>query len=86
MNPEVRYASETGLSVTAFRQVLDELGVEAAEAWHVGDNVKTDVAGALSAGLTAVWLNRRGARIGPNEPTPHHYIASLAELPLLLGL
>jgi putative hydrolase of the HAD superfamily len=67
-----------------FRHALDQLGVEAETCLHVGDWLPADVAGALNAGLTAVWLNRRGQQREPSDPTPHHEIASLAELVALL--
>jgi putative hydrolase of the HAD superfamily len=38
-----------------FERALDRLGVEAAEAWYVGDHPIVDVRGAFDAGLTAVW-------------------------------
>jgi len=37
-----------------FERVLDRLGVPASHAWHVGDRRRTDVAGATTAGMTAV--------------------------------
>jgi putative hydrolase of the HAD superfamily len=30
------------------------------ESWHIGDNFEADYAGSLSAGMTGIWLNRRG--------------------------
>jgi putative hydrolase of the HAD superfamily len=63
-------------------------GVPPEAAWHVGDNLTSDVAGARNAGLGAgVWLNRlAAAHPGPDvAPQPHYEIASLAELPALLG-
>ena len=65
-----------------FRRVADALGVGGADLWHVGDNLATDVAGALAAGHTAVWLNRRGWTRRPGDPVPTLEIRSLAELPL----
>jgi putative hydrolase of the HAD superfamily len=38
-----------------FRVALDELGVPAERAVHVGDSVSSDVAGAHAAGLRSVW-------------------------------
>jgi FMN phosphatase YigB (HAD superfamily) len=34
----------------------------------VGDNPSRDIAGANSAGVTAVWINRLGHAPGPDEP------------------
>jgi HAD superfamily hydrolase (TIGR01493 family) len=67
-----------------FEHALRHMSLEPASAWHVGDGLHTDVAGALNAGLgAAVWLNRRGTERGEHEPTPHHEIRALDEL---LGL
>jgi len=38
-----------------FHRALARLGVEASEAWFVGDNPDDDVAGAVEAGLRAFW-------------------------------
>ena len=63
-----------------FEHALRKAGVSAADAIHVGDRLDTDVAGAHAAGLTSVWLNRRGATRRPEQPLPHFEIASLDEL------
>jgi putative hydrolase of the HAD superfamily len=58
-------------------------GVPLAAAWHVGDSLTSDIAGARNAGLGAgVWLNRSGA-VAP-EPRPDSEITSLSQLPPLL--
>jgi len=40
-----------------FRRALEKLGVSAAEAIHVGDIERTDIAGALSVGMRAIRLD-----------------------------
>ena len=80
-------SGERGLAKPAkevFERTLDELGALAGSAWHVGDNLRTDVAGAKAAGLTAVWLNRLGRPRDAGAPAPDYEIRSLAELPRLL--
>lgn len=67
-----------------FHFALDQLGIAAADAWHVGDSLATDIAGAKSAGVTAIWLNRGNAVRQPTDPEPDLEISSLAELQLLL--
>ena len=62
-----------------FLLALRHLGVEPANAWHVGDSLITDVAGAKAAGLCAVWLNRHGASIGDGF-RPDIEVASLTEV------
>jgi HAD superfamily hydrolase (TIGR01549 family) len=70
----------------AFRVAIDRLGVPAGEAWHVGDNLTSDVGGANNAGLTSVWINRLGALRHAEQPQPCHELGSLLELlPLLKG-
>jgi FMN phosphatase YigB (HAD superfamily) len=69
--------------------------VPLAAAWHVGDSLASDVAGARMAGLGAgVWLNRndagRPARQDADPATsadarPDYEITSLSELPALLA-
>jgi HAD superfamily hydrolase (TIGR01509 family) len=66
-----------------FEHALARLNLGAAATWHVGDSLSSDVAGALNAGLTAVWLNRDARERDATHPTPHHEITSLTEL---LGL
>ncbi len=51
---------------------------------HIGDDATLDALGALNAGMQAGWLNR-GDHIWPHDRQPQLTIASLAELPALLG-
>jgi FMN phosphatase YigB (HAD superfamily) len=41
---------------TIFEAALSESGAEASRAWHVGDDLRSDVEGAVEAGLRAVLL------------------------------
>jgi putative hydrolase of the HAD superfamily len=71
-----------------FMLAASAAGVPLEAAWHVGDNLATDVAGARNAGLGAgVWLNRpAAAHPGAGvAPRPRYEITSLTELPGLLG-
>jgi putative hydrolase of the HAD superfamily len=63
-----------------FDFALAELGVGRDNAWHVGDSLKADVAGAKAAGLGAVWLNRTGAIRGESQPEPDLEVSSLSGL------
>jgi 2-haloacid dehalogenase len=51
----------------------------------IGDNLHSDIQGALTSGLDACWFNIRG---GTNEGDvrPTYTVTSLAEIPPLLGL
>jgi putative hydrolase of the HAD superfamily len=63
-----------------FARLLAEAGVEAHEVLHIGDDPLTDVAGAMRAGMQAVWLNR-DARTWPDDlPPPPRTITTLAEI------
>jgi putative hydrolase of the HAD superfamily len=44
--------------IRTFRAALDPLGVEPAEALHVGDQPRSDIAGAHATGMRAVLLDR----------------------------
>jgi putative hydrolase of the HAD superfamily len=68
-----------------FRLALDALGVAAVDAWHIGDGLDTDVVGARAAGVRAVWVNRSGTPQPDGAVQPDEEIASLADLPDLLG-
>ena len=70
-------------AAAAFEGALDALGAEPETTAHVGDSLIADVGGALSAGLTAVWLDRHGD--GPPPPAGAHRIEALTELPELLA-
>lgn len=50
-----------------FSEALSSLNVEPTLAWHVGDSRTKDVAGANSAGLTSVWIDRSGRGHQPDE-------------------
>ena len=64
---------------SVFSTALAELKIGGAVVWHVGDNLRTDVEGAKSAGLTGVWLNRSGS-CNSTEVVPDLEIQTLSEL------
>jgi putative hydrolase of the HAD superfamily len=61
-----------------FTRALELAGVRADEAWHVGDSVEADVAGARAAGVRPLLIARDGA-----APAGVTAIRTLAELPRL---
>ncbi len=68
-----------------FEVVERELGVGPEACVLVGDHPVNDVAGAHHAGWRAVWLDRDGAVLFPDEgPRPDAVVASLTELPDVL--
>lgn len=51
-----------------FHVALRELDAVPGQAWHVGDSLGSDVAGACRAGLAAaIWLDRSGALASPGH-------------------
>lgn len=69
------------------RAALRIAGVQASAAVHVGNSVMEDVGAALAAGVRPVFLNRdEGSMERGEEPPAVAVIASLSELPTLLGL
>ena len=66
-----------------FRYALERAGVEPHEAVHVGDSLEADVAGALGAGMRAVWFNAKHE--APVEGiVPDATVTSYAELAAVL--
>ena len=64
--------------VRTFRAALDPLGVRPEEALHIGDQARSDVAGALATGMRAALLDRYGR----HDPAAHGVpvVGSLTEL------
>ncbi len=64
-----------------FEAACQAVGASPSACVHVGDRLDTDARGARDAGLTGVWLNRRGEDAGVSGvPT----IERLSELPALV--
>jgi putative hydrolase of the HAD superfamily len=88
------FSDETGWfkpAAEAFCPALDGLGVEPSEAAHIGDNERTDVAGARALGMLAIQytgLHDLAAWLPEQAPgdLADHVIHDLSELPAVLGL
>lgn len=63
-----------------FSIAIKNLGLDPQEVWHVGDSLAEDVAGANSAGLMSVWLNRVEKVRAAHEPRPDYEIRSLRQI------
>ena len=68
-----------------FELLLERAGLSPAQALHVGDDAEADVEGARRAGLTPVWVNRRGAEWPASASPPPLTVRSLTELADLLA-
>jgi putative hydrolase of the HAD superfamily len=62
-----------------FKQSLQELGVLAEEAVHVGDALESDALGAQGAGMHAIWLVRDGC-VRELEDVPVTTVESLSQV------
>jgi len=68
-----------------FEEGARRLGIPLPETCMVGDRLDTDIAGALKAGIPAIWVRHPGAvAVAGIEPT--HTITQLADLPPWLEL
>ncbi|MBP2080054.1 HAD family hydrolase [Oceanobacillus polygoni] len=63
---------------TIFEHALQLLSLDKDEVIMVGDNLNTDILGAVRCGITSVWLNRHEREAGEVKPT--YEIKSLLEL------
>jgi putative hydrolase of the HAD superfamily len=81
-------AAELGISkpeAGAFLAACEALELAPHQVAYVGDHPEIDGRGAADAGLLSVWIDRNGAHTSGDAPTGPHRIASLAELPAVLG-
>jgi FMN phosphatase YigB (HAD superfamily) len=73
-----------------FAAALDALGVAPAEAIHVGDDLRADVAGAAALGLRTVWITRcvvdaGAARARTPAARPDWVVRDLAEVEAIVA-
>ena len=68
-----------------FEEACRQARVAATQLAHIGDEPGTDLAGAQLAGVTVIWMNRRGQ---PADPGVVHHVEvrNMTELLTLLGL
>jgi putative hydrolase of the HAD superfamily len=81
-------AAELGVSkpeAGAFLAACDALELGPHQVAYVGDHPEIDGRGAAEAGLLSVWIDRDGVYAAGDAPAGLHRIASLAELPAILG-
>ena len=71
-------------SPVIFEHALEGLAVPANRAAHIGDIRRTDVAGALAMGMTAIRYTGISDDATQSTPEAHHVVASHAEVPALL--
>jgi putative hydrolase of the HAD superfamily len=65
----------------AYRHALRSLGVEAVDAWMVGDNLEWEVVAPQRLGIFAIWYDGYGVGLPPGSPIrPDRIIRTLPEL------
>ena len=67
----------------SFSILLERAGVEAHEVVYIGDSLSDDVAGAQSARIRSIWLNRNGVE-REGDVMPDAEVRSLAEVPAVV--
>ncbi|WP_105970620.1 HAD family hydrolase [Streptomyces geranii] len=81
-------AAELGVhkpDAQAFHAACAALDLPPEQVAYVGDHPEIDGRGAVDAGMLSVWIDRTGLADVERAPAGPHRIASLAELPALLG-
>jgi FMN phosphatase YigB (HAD superfamily) len=68
-----------------FRLALDRLDCPPEQAAMIGNDAVKDIAGAAALGLVTVLVCRGRPAAGHGGPAATYTVASLAEIPLLLG-
>jgi putative hydrolase of the HAD superfamily len=66
-----------------FIHACQRADVKVTEMAHIGDELETDIAGALAAGVTAIWMNRQGIAAEP-DLNAHATVRDMQELLALL--
>ena len=69
-----------------YAMILEMLHLDASDVLFVGDTPREDVLGPKMAGMRTAWVNRRGLPLPEEIPIPDYTIASIAELPEILGI
>lgn len=69
----------------AFEALTRELGVDPRDTYYVGDDPAADIAGALQAGMNAIWLDNEGKTYPSSAPPPTMRVSSLEEVLAVVG-
>jgi putative hydrolase of the HAD superfamily len=83
----VLVSSDLGIQkpeLRAFESLAQALGADPEDTAYVGDTPRSDVAGALAAGMQAVWFDAEDVRYPTDLPRPSATIHTLAELAALV--
>ncbi|BAY80765.1 hypothetical protein NIES267_02300 [Calothrix parasitica NIES-267] len=67
-------------STKLFNQAIENFDVEREKIVYIGDHIMRDVGGAKTAGISTVWINRRGKQLNETMTIPDLIIKDLQEL------
>lgn len=67
-----------------FNMIIDALGVLPEEALFVGDDMRVDIEGSKSVGMTPIWLKH--SSVERNWPSPSFEVIEITKLDMLLDL
>lgn len=70
----------------AFAALVERLAAPADCTWYVGDNPRSDVAGARAAGLRTAWFNAEGRRYPPELTPPDAIVTSMRDVLELVAI
>ncbi|MBN1350529.1 HAD-IA family hydrolase [candidate division KSB1 bacterium] len=68
-----------------FDYALKALELDRQQVLMVGDSLVSDVAGAVAAGIDAVWINRSNQSLQKEFPKPTHQISNMNQLLVILN-
>ena len=68
-----------------FRHLAERFETSVDRIVYVGDHPEYDVAGSISAGFQAVWINRENLDWPQHLPAPDHQVDNLHQLEDLLS-
>lgn len=84
LNPQDVFTSEDAKSykprTELFELALKSTGLSAEEVLHIGDSLSSDIKGANSAGINAIWINRNGKDIPDNVTAVSNLLEVLSYL------
>ncbi len=63
-----------------FHFVFDQMNIKPDAVLHIGDEPKTDILGAASAGVPCVWINRNSMKLPEGIPAPEIEVTTLTQL------
>lgn len=84
LNPQGVFTSEDAKSYKPrnelFELALKKTGLSADEVLHIGDSLSSDIKGANSVGIRAIWINRSGKDIPKNVTAVSNLLEVLSYL------